>query len=476
MKPTLPLYNFFEGNPLAEVTTADVLAEFDNEVPAVVLNQYGQGDVLLFNWYMTPCETQAAQDMVERAFEFLDKERTYVYYAPETVDIYGWEPFSTIWQWAEQRGNPYWLEEEWFEPDPDGVIIFPYTYYLSEKAVYKLQDHVKAGGAAIFFDGPVFAMKYSVLRQIIGMDAVGDYFSGEYSLLPVIEHEIIPVGAQYSPAQFKRVERKWDQFRKDQVTETVNQIHHCIKDNMLTAAVFDNKQSADSVLQDWYSWMDYVDYAMPMAYVSEIEELKEDLNEWEAVLGTLDHIYPGLSVMIWWPTEQKKSHEEVMREIALCKDRGVNGIILFSLELMDDSLLDQLADVVPLNRFDYVPPTIEELTVKKGEPIVVSWKTDEPTRFMLHVKSEVEKEFDVSTDKYEEYHEVTLTHVGPGTVYTVVIVVEDERGNQSTTETTVKTDPLPVSPPPDSPPGIVYATIVLLLIVVIALFIYKRNV
>jgi uncharacterized lipoprotein YddW (UPF0748 family) len=480
LKSTLPMYSFFSGNPLDEVTTAQVLAEFDTNVPAVVLNQYGRGTVILFNWYIERCEPKASHIMVERALSFLNKEKTYVYYAPETVDIYGWEPFSTIWQWAEQRGNPYWLEEEWFEPDPDGVIIFPYTYYLNEEAVYKLQDHVKAGGAAIFFDGPVFAMKYSVLRQIIGMDAVGDYFSGECSLLPVKEHEIIPVGTQYSLTQFKRIEREWDQFRKDQVTETVKQIQNCVKDKMLTAAVFDNKQNADSVLQDWYSWMDYLDYAMPMAYVSEIEELEEDLNEWERVLGTLDHIYPGLSVMTWWPTEQKKTHEEVVREIELCKDRGAKGVILFSLELMDDSLLDQLAAVCgPLNRFDYVPPTIEELTVKKGEPIVVSWKTDEPTRFLLHLKSECAEGFDVSTDMYEEYHEVTLIQVNPGTVYTVVIVAEDETGNQHTTETTFRTDPLPVKPIPDSSPsGLLYnITIVVLtiLIAVIALFIYKRN-
>lgn len=480
LKPTLPLYNLFEGNPLAEVTTADVLAEFDNEVPAVVLNQYGQGDVLLFNWYMTPCETQAAQDMVERAFEFLDKEHTYVYYAPETVDIYGWDPFYSIWTWINHMNESYWLEAEWFEPDPDGVVIFPYTYYLNEEAVLKLEKHVKAGGAAIFLDGPVFAMKFPELRKIIGMNAVGDYFWGTYTLNPVKEHDIIPRGEEYSITRVKRVEKGYDQFRKDQVTETVNQIRVCLPSTMLTAAVFDNKQSADYVLQDWYSWMGYLDYAMPMAYVSELEELEEDLNEWERALG-LDQILPGLSVMIWWPTEEKKSHEDVLEEIKLCKKRGVKGVILFNLENMDDDFLDALANdlFAPLIRFDYSPPEIKEVQVKKDDTVVISWKTSEPCRFTLHYEQpESEVLGDITNEELKEYHQVVLQDLTPDTVYTVVVLVEDKAGNQNKEEITFKTEPVPDSDVPLPLPEkskIPKTLIIPFILVMVAFFILKMR-
>ena len=442
LKSSLPLYGFFEGNPLSEVTTAQVLAGFDNGVPAVLINKYGLGTVLLFNWNMTVCETRASQEMMIRSLEFFDKERIYVYYAPETVDVYGYESFASIWEWVKSFKEPHWLEAAWFDPDPDGVVIFPSTYYLDEEAVLKLKTHVKAGGCALFIDGPVFAMDYPELRKIVGMNSVGDYFWGEYSLIPQVEHEIIPLGNTYTVTQYKRAQREWDQFRKDQVTETVEEIHACIGDTVLTAAVFDNKESADSVLQDWYTWMDYLDHVMPMAYVSELQDLEKDLDEWEIVLGSLDKIYPGLSVLTWWPTEKEKSPAEVLKEINLCEKRGCKGVVLFDLGSMDDELLDALAEgpFSQLIRFDYSPPEIGEVSVEVGDVVKISWKTSKLCKTCYYERAYV------CDEEFKEYHEIILEDVIPDTEYTVSILVEDMSGNQNREEITFRTLPLPQSP------------------------------
>ncbi|MBU7026106.1 MAG: fibronectin type III domain-containing protein [Theionarchaea archaeon] len=124
---------------------------------------------------------------------------------------------------------------------------------------------------------------------------------------------------------------------------------------------------------------------------------------------------------------------------------------MFNLENMDDDFLDALANDLfsPLIRFDYSPPEIKEVQVKKGDTVVISWKTSEPCRFTLHYEQpESAAPGDITNEELKEYHQVILQDLIPDTVYAVVILVEDRAGNQNTEEITFKTEPVPDSDVP----------------------------
>ena len=65
--PELPAYARFEGNPLIWPNTAQVLAEFDNGQPAVLLNHYGAGQAILLNWMASQRETVATSEILTAA-------------------------------------------------------------------------------------------------------------------------------------------------------------------------------------------------------------------------------------------------------------------------------------------------------------------------------------------------------------------------------------------------------------------------
>ncbi|MBU7047576.1 MAG: hypothetical protein HXS54_14170, partial [Theionarchaea archaeon] len=224
--------------------------------------------------------------------------------------------------------------------------------------------------------------------------------------------------------------------------------------------------------------MDYLDYVMPMAYVSELQDLEKDLDEWEIVLGSLDKIYPGLSVLTWWPTEKKKSPAEVLEEIDLCEKRGCKGVILFDLGSMDDELLDALAQgpFSQLIRFDYSPPEIGEVSVEVGDVVKISWKTSKLCKTCYYEKAYV------CDEDFKEYHEIILEDVVPDTEYTISILVEDMSGNQNREEITFRTSPLPQSPEesvPEEPVPEKSKTLVVLVIpfilIVALLFLLRRK-
>jgi len=354
--PTLPAYGFFEGNPLSQPTTAQTLAYFDNGVPAVLLNSYGQGQVILLNWNATRRDVMASTEILNRSLEFLRSEGQSPVYLLESATNaaeYGGGSFRAVYAWLQDIGEaPEVIEEgDIANLSPDSILVLPNVYLISASTAADLAAYVKQGGNLIMIDGPVRAIENKTVQALTGMGSTGDYFEEETLLVADGEHPLIPYNPAGSTdlADYEAVDEQWREFRQQGINRLVAEVMSGSKpppQTQVSAAVYPNKEAAKRVLQDWYSWLENgkIDFVVPMAYVNSNPPLLLDMTEWATqVPGGLTHLIPGLaSADFDQDNEPRKSIDDIVTEINIVKTGGASGVVLFSLDYMDDEILQGL--------------------------------------------------------------------------------------------------------------------------------------
>jgi len=350
----LPAYGFFHGNPLFGVGTAQVLAKFDDGIPAVILNTYGQGKVVVLNWHAEDQQIAASSEILKRSIEALLGEggEVCIFRSEVNEAEYGDTYFSKNKAWLESLGwAPVQVAEAGLTGlNSDSVVVLPNIYVMEASTVSELARFVENGGGLIFIDGPVRAMKYRDLRTLTGMWGRWRYFKGDRALLAVGESDLIPdSGWELDIQAYREQISRWDMFREESVTSLVQDVYRRVKREkpgvQVSAAVYRKQAWAAGVFQDWYGWLSdgYMDFVVPMAYVSEASSLEELINEWHTE-GDLNRTMAGLAVADFNDRNRpSKTAGQVLTEVELLQRRGISGVILFDFEHITDDQLQALA-------------------------------------------------------------------------------------------------------------------------------------
>jgi len=122
----------------------------------------------------------------------------------------------------------------------------------------------------------------------------------------------------------------WGEFRRAQVTDLVERIHHGVMarrpDLLISAAVFSDVNDAySSRFQDWRGWLDrgLVDVVVPMAYTPRNQIFKDQIREAAVSAGRQERVWAGIG-------SYQNGFDGTVAKIDIARDEGVGGFILFS--------------------------------------------------------------------------------------------------------------------------------------------------
>jgi uncharacterized lipoprotein YddW (UPF0748 family) len=353
----LPAYGLFEANALSEPDTAEVLATFANGWPAVTLNQYGQGEVVVLNWQANERTVAAGAEILQRSLRRLlgSNGQVYLLRSKTNAEEYGDVGFTNVATWLHDLG---WQPVEVAETDvsaldADSVLVMPNVYLISDKTAGQLADFVRQGGGVIFIDGPTRAIGQADIQAITGMKARGDYFS-EWTLLTATgEHPLIPTSQREADlSTYQRLDAQWKEFRAQGVSAVIQEVYQRVRaqhpEVIVSATITsDQQQAAQANLQDWQAWLrnGTIDVLIPRAYVNDIEDLPAVLETWQpavqeygrVVFGVIDFVENGKA-------DEPKPPHRLLAEIELAQAAGTNGVMIFDLDRMSDEQLQALAD------------------------------------------------------------------------------------------------------------------------------------
>lgn len=114
------------------------------------------------------------------------------------------------------------------------------------------------------------------------------------------------------------------------VAEARNMIKNINPDMKLSAAVYMEENNARNLGQDWPGWLEkgLVDFVTPMNYTESRAEFSTLLERQKQLTGRRGVIVPGIGVTA---SESTLSPEQVVEQIRLVEEAGMNGFILFDL-------------------------------------------------------------------------------------------------------------------------------------------------
>jgi len=341
------------GNPLAEPTTAQVLACFEDREPAITLNRLGLGEVAVVNWQLARFSNSALRDAVAAVLRRFGAAEGSLYQlrTSRTAAKYGLGGQERALEWFRKQGFAGQAidETQLREVPPSATLLLYAQYTVDADSAVGLRRFVEAGGRCLFVEGPVNSMDLPDLQQLTGLRRPGQFFYGLRAVAPTADQDILssryPVDLELERLRI----RKWIEYRNNSVTELVRSVYLEAKevrpDAQISAAVFHNRVEAEDVCQDWYGWLDegIVDCVIPMQYTTDNAALEESLREWQAADPDMRRIVPGLAV---YATREGKdvprASDLVVSQVELCRSHGVPGVQFFSLPFLSDEIATAL--------------------------------------------------------------------------------------------------------------------------------------
>jgi len=358
----LPAYGMFEGNPLAGVETARVLATFSDGQPALLENDYGAGTAVIFNWNASRREVAAESNMLARSLAYLHKEGggTYILLSETNAARYGTTIFDQGFDWLVDLGSqPITIgEHDIATLDDRAVFVLPQVYVIDDVVAADLAVFVRRGGGAILIDGPTPSMDDRNLQAVTGMRGAGDYFREARLLLAAQEHEILAAGEPVLALEQYRVrDAQWKAFRMEGINRMLQDVYQRVKRErpavVLSITVLDDQQRlAEEHLLDWQSWLEgeYVDLLIPRAYVNQDGTLQPVLANWQPAVQVFGRIVFGIKAFSGNGSDATpKAPDRVIGEIEMARIITGNGVVVFDLEHTSADVLKWMTQVWSLS-------------------------------------------------------------------------------------------------------------------------------
>lgn len=350
----LPAYATFSGNPLTQPTTAQVLAVFQNGQPAVALNTYGDGQVVLLNWNANERQVAASSQILQRSLNLLNKGgKIYVLRSETNAAEYDYVDFDRIMLWLRDLGRRPKPAQEADLPQlsTDAVLVMPNIYLISPAVAAELARFVEKGGGIIFVDGPTRSIHLKDIQTLTGMQSDGGHFRAALLLTAVGEHQLIPQSQREQDlATYQAFDAKWKAFRQHGLNRILEQVYQRIKAKHPQVVVSvtissDQERANQEVLQDWSTWLErgYLDRLIPRGFVAQTQSLQQIVSPWQSQMQTDDRIVMGLISFVRVDEERiPKSPEQLLAEVKIARKAGSNGMMLFHLDYLTDEQLKLL--------------------------------------------------------------------------------------------------------------------------------------
>lgn len=355
---SLPIWMPVMANPVLEPTTATVVVEFSNGIPAITWNSCGKGKAMLLNWHAEWSMPGPVAQIVKRALASwaVASDRMFVTTTALTRERFGDAAVNDAVRTFGKLGcQPKPMTENDFPGLPSGsTVILVRSHNLKEPVTRQVEQFVENGGILVVVDGPVGCMHQPAMQRVLGMRKSGAWFKAMVTVRATGKSDLAPS----SPARERDVEAerlavgKWAEYRKDVVTELVRDVYRRAKAMkprvQVTAAVFPSVNSPEDVYQDWPRWIreGIIDYVVPMAYDKRDSVLQANLADWKRVDPQLERILPGLGIF-----EDVAKNRQVTRDLSkiltqhrLCVEQGARGTSFFALDGLADNLVLLLDD------------------------------------------------------------------------------------------------------------------------------------
>jgi hypothetical protein len=351
---SFPIVASFSGNPLVESSTAVVAAEFASGVPAIAVNELGKGKVLLLNWHAERAIPPPVAETIQRAFTRWGtaRDKVLVMSTAPTRERYGTGAVTDAVASLKRLGHraEVMKEDRLSTLARNSTLVLPAVYLIPDDIAHQIERFVEEGGTLLVIDGPVFSIGKPAVQRVLGMRKAGRYFSGMEAIQATGRSDLVVSSGRKLDLQKEKLRgEKWVEYRKKGVTALVRDVYRRAKalkpQAQVTAAVFTPLASAEAVWQDWPGWLreGILDYAIPMAYTMDNDDLAKQIREWKTIDPALERIVPGLSIYA------KTARGEVTRETPLIlahhrisMDLGSHGNNYFSLHNLNRPVIEAL--------------------------------------------------------------------------------------------------------------------------------------
>lgn len=324
-----------------ELTTPDKVREVVRRAKqhgfnALIVQVRMRGDALYRSDLVPRSELLDGQDASFDPLQLVLDEAT-----PAGIEVHAWMNAFKTWSRPTPPRSPLHVRNsrpDWFLRGGDGKIHGLETkdavgaYF--EEGVFISPAHLEARRHLV-----------AVYRELVERyDVAGIHF--DYIRQPARTGPFAP-GADYSPATVQRFRAEtgrepaehtpvWDQWRQDQVTALVRDVHREIKrlkpHVKISAAVMAVADIARGrSFTDYRSWLKegILDFVVPMDYTRNLD----DAAHYAAVAlraGGPGRVYVGLAAYLNQPAE-------LLRQIEAVRALGAKGIVLFSYASLDDA-------------------------------------------------------------------------------------------------------------------------------------------
>jgi uncharacterized lipoprotein YddW (UPF0748 family) len=345
----LPAYGVFEGNRLTNPTTAQVLASFNDGLPAVTLNRYGEGQVMLLNWDADERFVAADSEIVRRGLRYMLPNGGRVYVFHSNPDSRGY--YEGAVRWMESLG---WTPIEASESDlpsltSPSVLVLSNAYVISPEAADALANYIQKGGQAIFIDGPSSSISLEPIQAITGMRSKAGYFSAYEILIPNGDSPLIPVSQRTSDLSYYRaLDDKWMEFRQQSINALIQDVSSQAKKSnpnvLISVTITSDQEKANfTYLQDWQAWLEggYVDVLIPRCYVDRPDQLLPVLEAWRPVISANQGKF-AIGLIAFHendPSSEVKPAPQLLTEMGIVGMAGSDGFVVFDLSRMSDEQL-----------------------------------------------------------------------------------------------------------------------------------------
>lgn len=343
-----PVFALMHGNRVDNPTTARVLAEFHDGVPAILLNDYKNGHVLLLNWKAFYIYSRVPDELLKRAIQEFGASQIYVAKAEVNSGRFG--PFFATTNWLKHLGHSSTQTTlgNVSQLPAGSLLVVPGIYLLSSAEINNLDSYLSKGGDVIFIDGPTTTIARNVsqtFKDILGVNSTAPYLGGKALItVPTAarDHKLMTglVGShQVTYAQARDYIDKWYEYMQSTVTDVVKGVSERARqvdpEAKLSAAVFPAESGGNlTVHQDWPLWMErgYLDYVLTMGYTLNMSSFTNRL-DWLEAHGLREQTIPGLGVHNFSACGDK---DTILSQIELLRGRGFHGFSIFDSRYMTD--------------------------------------------------------------------------------------------------------------------------------------------
>lgn len=294
------------------------------------------------------------------------------------LEVHAWInvfPVGSFEKWPAAAQHVLNQHKDWITVDARGKSILNYTpaerknltTYFLEPGLPEVQEFATAVVLEIVKNYPVDGIHLDYIRypgrQFGYHPRNREAFAREYGLDPVdLFKRTAELQMKMGAERFAALQEAWDQWRRDQVTETVRRIRLGIMairpEVKLSAAVISDQQAAENLyFQAWPKWLaeGLVDFVAPMAYDTSTAKVVSEIKKAVEVAGER-HVYAGLGAwrMLSQPAQIAEKIEEARRA-------GAQGVVLF-----DYRSLTGKREVMSYLR--------EKVFPQEVEPPLLAWK------------------------------------------------------------------------------------------------------